>query len=78
MKNLDESLDFLLPEIKKAKDLGMEFNRPVLLKMVAEKYFLAGDTITLQEMKHYLVCRARLRQLNNTGEFDWGKDEISN
>ena len=73
MKNLDDSLDFLLPEIKKAKDSGMAFSRPELLKMVAEKYFLAGDTITLQEMKHYVVCRTRLRQLNNTGEFNWSK-----
>ena len=73
MKNLDESFDFLLPEIKKAKDLGIKFNRPELLKMVAEKYFLARDTITLQEMKHYEVCRTHLRQLNVTGKFNWSK-----
>ena len=73
MKNLDDSLDFLLPKIKKAKDSGIEFSRPELLKMVAEKYFLAGDTITLQEMKHYVVCRTHLRQLNDTSEFNWSK-----
>lgn len=46
--------------------------------MVAEKYFLAGDIITPQEMKHYIVCRTHLRQLNDTGVFNWSKDEISN
>lgn len=41
---LDNAIDFLLPNIKRAKSEGIDFSRPVLIKMVAHKFFVSDTS----------------------------------
>ncbi len=81
MQALDSALDFLLPEIKEAKDNGIKFNRPDLLKMVASQYFIKTYDFkwnpSFDERIAYYICQEAMINLNEKGWFVFGEKEWS-
>lgn len=80
MKSLDTAIDMLLPKIRQAKDNGIDFNRPSLLKMVAEDFFVKSIdrewNPTYEERVAYFVCQDAYRDLKDKGYFEFGSMEI--
>ena len=79
MKSLDYALDYLLPEIKTAKNLGITFNRPTLIDMVAKKYFseqFNEDRRDYKESMCYFVCHEACADLLRDGCFNFGTMDL--
>ena len=70
LNTLDAALDYLLPKIKKAKILGATFDRPTLLRMVDEDFFVES----LQDINHsyekrvaHMITAEALKDLGEAG-----------
>lgn len=75
IEEFDNAIDYLLPNIKKAKENDIKFNRPDLVKMVAEKYFLDSmrpDCNHDSKTKSmYKIIHFSAMQLNTFGTFNF-------
>ena len=73
---LDRAILFLLPKISDAMDMGVNFNRPSLIDMVAKDYFSKSFNteyvICQKEMIAYEVVAQALNDLENDGYFTFG------
>lgn len=77
VRSLDMALDTLLPKIAKAKEAGIDFDRPTLIRMVAQKYFiLSGDRLDLNHQACYCVVRQAAEDLDQQGWMSFGQREI--
>lgn len=76
-ETLIKSIDYLLPDIKKAKDLGVKFNTPQLLSMIAEDFFVKSIDILWNPRFNtriaYFVCQEALIDLKTVGYFEFGE-----
>jgi hypothetical protein len=88
VNSLDLALDYLLPSIRKAKEVGVSFDRPSLCKMAAQLQFV--KIVLKDEIKdeysfrkayqtslcEYVVAEA-LQDLNTAGYFIFGEKDLS-
>ena len=77
-KSLDYALDYILPSIKKAKEKGMNFNKPELIKMAAWRYFIANEGHKVMNNLYYSIIREAAIELEQNGEFVFGNMELEN
>lgn len=80
-ETLDAAIDHLLPTIKIAKEFGQEFNRDLLIKQIAENYFLVSfaevpSVIKGNDLIAYTVISSALRDLYEEGVFNYGSESF--
>lgn len=79
-QSLLNAIFYLIPEYKRVYESGVEFNIPMTLKSVAEKYFMEQwrqDYIGFNEESAYSICRSALLDLQNIGWMEFGNLEWS-
>jgi hypothetical protein len=80
-KSLDYAIDTLSPGIKAAKDAGITFNRPEILRYIACDLFLAKElnreyNPSYKEMMCTYVVAQALQDLAKVGWFEFGDREL--
>jgi len=84
-ESLELALDYLSPEIKKAKSLGYRFSLPELCETVAARRFLARvsriksnqTNVRCNQSMCDIVLADALDSLINSGQFDFGDRSLA-
>jgi hypothetical protein len=79
MRSLEVALDIILPNIAKAKSMGVVFNTPDLIKMAANEFFIYKeyeDTRDNFRNLCYDVIREAALDLNTEGVFNPGDVQL--
>lgn len=77
MTTFDNALNHLLPNIAKAKKMGVNFDRPTLINMVAAQHFICDwdDRRDYEQQVAYYVVKQAAIELKETGVISFGKTE---
>ena len=77
VKSLDHAINFLLPNIKKAKENGINFNRPQLIQSIAMDYFVhsldRNWDPSYDERIAYHIVQCAAKDLSEYGYFEFGE-----
>lgn len=76
-QTLDNAIDYILPDIAKAKSMGVKFSRPDLLNNVAKYFFIKSfdreyDPSYSERIAIY-ICQEAMIDLNTDGYFTYGE-----
>ena len=74
--SLDLAIDILLPEMVLLKEAGVTFNRPTMIGMVANQYFLKKTGSDLKNQLCYHVVQEAARDLKKIGWINFGDESL--
>lgn len=78
-ESLDYAIDYILPAIKNAKEAGIHFNRPELVKMVAWEAFVTdaiGGQMRYEKSLCYRIVWEAACDIEELGRFNFGDKDI--
>lgn len=80
-ETLDNAINHLLPDVKKAKESGNVFNRVKLMTMIAEDQFIKTNTAKQKKIEHneslaVLIVAEAMSELFKDGEISFGNETL--